>query len=135
MNYDALGKPPQGEICIRGPTVFLGYCSSPLPGHSLFCCQLGLPISICRSLMYSRYYKDPGKTAEVIDKDSWFHTGDVGEIADSGALKVIDRKKQVGASHSGDAVALKAQSQGLSAESWHPDIQAGARRICGTVQN
>ena len=135
MNYNALGQPPRGEICIRGPTVFLGYCSSPLPGHSLFCCQLGLSILSCCSLMGCRYWKDPERTAEVIDKDSWFHTGDVGEIADSGALKVIDRKKQVGASNSGDAVALKSQLQGLSANSWHPDIQAGARRICGTVQN
>ncbi|MBU3821736.1 long-chain fatty acid--CoA ligase [Flavobacteriaceae bacterium XHP0103] len=40
------------------------------------------------------YFKDPEKTAEVIT-DSYFHTGDIGEISDDGFLKITDRKKEM----------------------------------------
>ncbi len=40
------------------------------------------------------YYKRPDATAEVIDKDGWFHTGDLGEIK-NGLLYVTGRKKEM----------------------------------------
>ena len=40
------------------------------------------------------YYNKPAETAEVFDKDNWFHTGDIGKF-EKGYLKITDRKKNM----------------------------------------
>lgn len=41
------------------------------------------------------YYKNPQLTAEVLDKDGWFKTGDIGEWVEGRFLKITDRKKEI----------------------------------------
>lgn len=54
-----------GEILVKGPNIMLGY------------------------------YNRPDATAEVIDTEGWFHTGDIGEFVDGKYLKITDRKKEI----------------------------------------
>jgi len=41
------------------------------------------------------YYMRDDLTAETIDADGWFHTGDIGEIVNGRFLKITDRKKEI----------------------------------------
>lgn len=47
------------------------------------------------------YYKRPDATAEVIDAEGYFHTGDAGVLDAEGHLRIIDRAKDVGSMASG----------------------------------
>ena len=54
-----------GEVCCRGGNVFVGYLD------------------------------DPDKTADALEPDGTFHSGDIGEIDDDGYLRIVDRKKEL----------------------------------------
>jgi long-chain acyl-CoA synthetase len=51
------------------------------------------------------YYKHPELTAEVIDSEGWFHTGDIGLWQEDKFLKITDRKKEIFKTSGGKYVA------------------------------
>ena len=51
------------------------------------------------------YFKHPELTAQVFDKDGWFHTGDIGAWVEGRFLKITDRKKEIFKTSGGKYVA------------------------------
>jgi long-chain acyl-CoA synthetase len=57
--------------------------------------------------LLKEYYKNPQATAEVLDAEGWYHTGDAGFVDATGHLKIIDRAKDVGRLADGSMFAPK----------------------------
>jgi len=75
--YLSTNTPPQGEIYIRGPSLFKGY------------------------------YKRPDLDAEAFDPEGWFKTGDIGQWNADGTLSIIDRIKNLVKLQGGEYIALE----------------------------
>lgn len=63
--YELMPVGEEGEIVVRGPQVMKGY------------------------------WNQADETAQVIDKEGWFHTGDIGTMDEQGWFKIVDRKKDL----------------------------------------
>jgi long-chain acyl-CoA synthetase len=72
----------------------------PAPGVELKITDSG-EVLLRGAMLLKEYYKQPEATAESIDADGWFHTGDAGLIDAGGHVKIIDRAKDVGRLASG----------------------------------
>ncbi len=83
-------------VCIqRDGQVELSSVGQAAPGIELKIADNGEVLLKGVSVL-KEYYKRPDATAEVVDADGWFHTGDAGVIDASGQLRIIDRAKDVG---------------------------------------
>ena len=83
-------------VCLqRDRQVNLNTVGQAAPGIELKIAENG-EVLVKGKPVLKEYYKRPDATAEVIDADGWFHTGDAGVIDSEGQLRIIDRAKDVG---------------------------------------
>ncbi|MEV1287892.1 long-chain fatty acid--CoA ligase [Micromonospora sp. NPDC049679] len=72
----------------------LGTVGRPLPGVSIRIGDDG-EVLIKGDLVFREYWNNPAATAEALDEERWFHTGDLGELDADGFLKITGRKKEI----------------------------------------
>lgn len=100
--FDAAGTPIlqayglTENICVafnRPDNYKFGTVGPPMPGCEVVIESDG-EILVRSRMMFSGYYKEPEKTAEVM-RDGWLLTGDLGEMDGEGFLKITGRKKEL----------------------------------------
>ena len=95
------------NICVafnRADDLKFGTVGKPMP-----MCEVKIAgdgeILVKSPMMFSGYYKDPEKTAEMFTDNGWLKTGDLGELDEEGFLKITGRKKEIIVLSSGKNVA------------------------------
>ncbi len=110
--FDALGVPIlqayglTENVCVafnRPDNYKFGTVGLPMPGCEVKIADDG-EILVRSEMMFSGYYKEPDKTAEVF-RDGWLLTGDLGELDEDGFLKITGRKKELIITSTGKNVA------------------------------
>jgi len=68
------------------------------------------------------YFKKPEATAEAIEKDGWFHTGDIGRVDEDGCLVITDRKKDIIVTSGGKNIAPQPIENRLKANKFFAEV-------------
>ncbi|HRK48185.1 MAG TPA: AMP-dependent synthetase/ligase [Nocardioides sp.] len=72
----------------------IGTVGRPLPGTSVRVAEDG-ELLFKGGQVFRGYWNNDAATAEVLEGDGWFHTGDVGEVDDEGFVRITGRKKEI----------------------------------------
>ncbi|MFT4031128.1 MAG: long-chain fatty acid--CoA ligase [Siphonobacter sp.] len=93
-----------GKVTISPPDLRVGCVGTVIPDVKVKIAEDG-EILVKGPNIMKGYYKKPEQTAEAIDKEGWFHTGDIGEFVEGRFLKITDRKKEIFKTSGGKYVA------------------------------
>ena len=72
----------------------IGTVGRPLPGTAVRVAEDG-ELLFKGGQVFPGYWNNDTATAEVLEGDGWFHTGDVGEVDDEGFVRITGRKKEI----------------------------------------
>jgi long-chain acyl-CoA synthetase len=78
----------------RPSAIRIGSVGQPLPGAKVKVAADG-ELLLGGDQIFTGYWNNPTATAEAIEPDGWFHSGDIGEIDDQGFVKITGRKKEL----------------------------------------
>lgn len=72
----------------------VGTVGRPLPGTAVRVAEDG-ELLFRGGQVFTGYWHNDEATAEVLETDGWFHSGDVGEVDDEGFVRITGRKKEI----------------------------------------